>query len=92
MTFSLAIFTVVLVVSFIVSIGQVVNDPVVCAVGVRYADGKIRLDDFVSGTGSTITTVNDTLSSMTRDESSGIFYFASVETHHLWKYDPCTGR
>ena len=83
MAFSFAIFTIFLVVSFIVSIGQVVNDPLVCTVGVRYIDGEIRLDDFVSGTASIITTVNDNSSSMTRDESTGIFYFASVETPSL---------
>ena len=90
-SFVFAIFSIVLVACFVSSRGQVVDDPVVCAVGVKWFDGDVRLDDLVTGTSSILTTVNDNLNSMTRDESSGVFYFASGYTHHVWKYDPCNG-
>ena len=73
------------------SASQVVNDPVVCAVTVKWTGGDVRLDDLVSGASTSITTTNDNLNCMTRDPSSGIFYFAASYTDNLYTYDPCNG-
>ena len=92
MTFSFAVFNVVLVsvVCLTPNRAQVV-DEVVCAVGVKWSDGQLRLNDLLSGTGSIIATVDDNLNSITRDASNGIFYFGSAHTYNIWKYDPCDG-
>ena len=89
-----AVFLVVFTVFCVPITGQVTSDSVVCAVVAKWDNGgAVELDDLAAGTGITITNTKDSwgLNGMTRDQTSGVFYFATGYGYNVYKYDPCNG-
>ena len=69
--------------------GQVLDDSVVCSLGVTWGGGSVELHELVSDSVTAIGSAGVTLNSLTRDETSGVFYLGGNSI--LFEYDPCNG-